>query len=281
MFERFTDKARHVVVLAQEEARLLRHDYIGTEHLLLGLIREGNGVAAKALEHLGIELAAVRQHVEELVGQGPAQAKRSGHIPFTPQAKKALQLALREAVQLGHNYIGTEHILLGLIREGDGPAARVLARLGADLDGVRTEVARLLRGFHGEPAAAAAAAAASFPGKPGRGTRKVLAQILGRLDAINLRLSALEDRVGTGPDLRDLDEEIAQLRREKESAIDAQDFEHAAVLRDREKELLTEKAARRDAWATAHMDLPSLSDEVERLRQLLRQHGIDPQDGAA
>jgi ATP-dependent Clp protease ATP-binding subunit ClpA len=282
MFERFTDKARHVVVLAQEEARLLRHDYIGTEHLLLGLIHEGNGVAARALEALGIDLATVRRHVEELVGQGSAESQRAKHIPFTPQAKKVLQLALREAVQLGHNYIGTEHILLGLIREDDGPAAQVLARLGADLDGVRTEVARLLRGFRGEAAAGPATAGASFPGKTGRGTRKTLALILARLDAINLRLSALEQRVGgTGPDLHDLDEKIAQVRRDKESAIDAQDFEHAAVLRDREKELLTEKAARQEAWATTHMDLPSLSDEVERLRHLLRQHGIDPQDGAA
>ena len=131
MFERFTDRARRVVVLAQEEARLLDHNYIGTEHVLLGLIHEGEGVAAKALEELGISLEAVRREVEEIIGQGASAP--SGHIPFTPRAKKVLELALREALQLGHNYIGTEHILLGLIREGEGVAAQVLVRLGADL----------------------------------------------------------------------------------------------------------------------------------------------------
>ena len=124
MFERFTDRARRVVVLAQEEARMLSHNYIGTEHILLGLIHEGEGVAAKALESLGISLEAVRAQVEEIIGQG--QQAPSGHIPFTPRAKKVLELSLREALQLGHNYIGTEHILLGLIREGEGVAAQVL-----------------------------------------------------------------------------------------------------------------------------------------------------------
>ena len=131
MFERFTDRARRVVVLAQEEARLLNHNYIGTEHILLGLIHEGEGVAAKALESLGISLEAVRSQVEEIIGQGGSSP--SGHIPFTPRAKKVLELSLREALQLGHNYIGTEHILLGLIREGEGVAAQVLVKLGADL----------------------------------------------------------------------------------------------------------------------------------------------------
>jgi ATP-dependent Clp protease ATP-binding subunit ClpC len=130
MFERFTDRARRVVVLAQEEARLLNHSYIGTEHILLGLIHEGEGVAAKALESLGISLEAVRSQVEEIIGQGGSSP--SGHIPFTPRAKKVLELSLREALQLGHNYIGTEHILLGLIREGEGVAAQVLVKLGAD-----------------------------------------------------------------------------------------------------------------------------------------------------
>jgi ATP-dependent Clp protease ATP-binding subunit ClpC len=131
VFERFTDRARRVVVLAQEEARLLNHNYIGTEHILLGLIHEGEGVAAKALESLGISLEKVRQQVEEIIGAG--QSPPSGHIPFTPRAKKVLELSLREALQLGHNYIGTEHILLGLIREGEGVAAQVLVKLGADL----------------------------------------------------------------------------------------------------------------------------------------------------
>jgi ATP-dependent Clp protease ATP-binding subunit ClpC len=152
MFERFTDRARRVVVLAQEEARMLNHNYIGTEHILLGLIHEGEGVAAKALESLGISLEGVRQQVEEIIGQG--QQAPSGHIPFTPRAKKVLELSLREALQLGHNYIGTEHILLGLIREGEGVAAQVLVKLGADLNRVRQQVIQLLSGYQGkEPVA--------------------------------------------------------------------------------------------------------------------------------
>ncbi len=151
MFERFTDRARRVVVLAQEEARMLNHNYIGTEHILLGLIHEGEGVAAKGLEALGISLEGVRAQVEEIIGQG--QQAPSGHIPFTPRAKKVLELSLREALQLGHNYIGTEHILLGLIREGEGVAAQVLVKLGADLNRVRQQVIQLLSGYQGKEAA--------------------------------------------------------------------------------------------------------------------------------
>ena len=150
LFERFTDRARRVVVLAQEEARLLNHSYIGTEHILLGLIHEGEGVAAKALESLSISLEAVRAQVEEIIGQGGSSP--SGHIPFTPRAKKVLELSLREALQLGHNYIGTEHILLGLLREGEGVATQVLVKLGADLGKVRQQVIQLLSGYQG-PAA--------------------------------------------------------------------------------------------------------------------------------
>ncbi len=150
MFERFTDRARRVVVLAQEEARMLNHNYIGTEHILLGLIHEGEGVAAKALESMTISLEAVRSQVEEIIGQG--QQAPSGHIPFTPRAKKVLELSLREALQLGHNYIGTEHILLGLIREGEGVAAQVLIKLGADLARVRQQVIQLLSGYQGKEA---------------------------------------------------------------------------------------------------------------------------------
>ncbi|MGN9813359.1 ATP-dependent Clp protease ATP-binding subunit [Micromonospora sp. BQ11] len=170
MFERFTDRARRVVVLAQEEARMLNHNYIGTEHILLGLIHEGEGVAAKALESLGISLEGVRQQVEEIIGQG--QQAPSGHIPFTPRAKKVLELSLREALQLGHNYIGTEHILLGLIREGEGVAAQVLVKLGADLNRVRQQVIQLLSGYQGkEPAAAGAT-----PGEAAPSTSLVLDQ---------------------------------------------------------------------------------------------------------
>ena len=161
MFERFTDRARRVVVLAQEEARMLNHNYIGTEHILLGLIHEGEGVAAKALESLGISLEGVRQQVEEIIGQG--QQAPSGHIPFTPRAKKVLELSLREALQLGHNYIGTEHILLGLIREGEGVAAQVLVKLGADLNRVRQQVIQLLSGYQGKEPAAAGGPAEGTP----------------------------------------------------------------------------------------------------------------------
>ena len=159
MFERFTDRARRVVVLAQEEARLLNHNYIGTEHILLGLIHEGEGVAAKALESLGISLEAVRSQVEEIIGQGGSSP--SGHIPFTPRAKKVLELSLREALQLGHNYIGTEHILLGLIREGEGVAAQVLVKLGADLSRVRQQVIQLLSGYQGPGGSSEKAGAAT------------------------------------------------------------------------------------------------------------------------
>ncbi|MGB5531581.1 MAG: ATP-dependent Clp protease ATP-binding subunit [Acidimicrobiia bacterium] len=168
MFERFTDRARRVVVLAQEEARLLNHNYIGTEHILLGLIHEGEGVAARALESMGISLESVRSQVVEIIGQG-SQAP-SGHIPFTPRAKKVLELSLREALQLGHNYIGTEHILLGLIREGEGVAAQVLQQLGADLHKVRQTVIQLLSGVQGEEAAPAGHPGGSSRAEPTGGS---------------------------------------------------------------------------------------------------------------
>src|ERR1700710_1764113 len=166
MFERFTDRARRVVVLAQEEARMLSHNYIGTEHILLGLIHEGDGIAAKALESLGVSLEAVRAQVEEIIGQG--QQAPSGHIPFTPRAKKVLELSLREALQLGHNYIGTEHILLGLIREGEGVAAQVRVKVGADLSRVRQQVIQLLSGYAGtkESAGGATGAAGGAESQP-------------------------------------------------------------------------------------------------------------------
>jgi ATP-dependent Clp protease ATP-binding subunit ClpA len=152
VFERFSDRARRVVVLAQEEARMLDHDYIGTEHLLLGLVHEGEGIGATTLEAMGVSLEAVRNQVEEIVGRG--QVRPSGHIPFTARAKKVLELSLREAVALGHNYIGTEHILLGTIREGEGVAAQILRAMGVDLAAARTEVVRQLgeRGVTGTAA---------------------------------------------------------------------------------------------------------------------------------
>ena len=261
MFERFTDRARRVVVLAQEEARKFNHNYIGTEHILVGLIREDGGVAAKGLESLGIGLDAVRQQIEEIVGIG--EQAPSGHVPFTPRAKKVLELSLREALQLGYDYIGTEHILLGLIREGDGVAAQVLVRLGADLNQVRQQVIQRLHGFQGEDEPGSQRV--QRPGLPSR------------IDAIERRLSILEQRVGIRPGLGELDREIAQVRRDKQAAIEAQDFENTAALGERERQLQNDRTTRQREWAA----LPSLSDEIERLRDLLRQHGIDPQDGAA
>jgi hypothetical protein len=275
MFERFTSEARRVVVLAQQEARMLHHNYIGTEHILLGLIHQGDGVAAKALESLGISLEAVRQQVEEIIGQG--QQAPSGHIPFTPRAKKVLELSLREALQLGHNYIGTEHILLGLIREGEGVAAKVMARLGADLNRVRQQVIQLLHGYQGQD-----------PSSAGTGPVGSTGDILTRIDAIESRLSALELHLGAGPDVRAIDAEIAQARLGKESAIAVQDFEAAASLRDKEKQLLAEKASRYQQWAAAHPDPPSLADKVsqlgeqiEQLRGLLRQQAPPSEEGTA
>jgi len=164
LFERFTDRARRVLVLAQEEARLLNHSFIGTEHILLGLIHEGEGLAAKALESLGISLEAVREKVEETIG--PAGSAPTGSPPFTPRAKKVLELSLREALQLGHNYIGTEHMLLGLVREGEGVAAQVLISLGADLSRVRQQVIQLLSGYQGREQTAAPPGSSTGPESP-------------------------------------------------------------------------------------------------------------------
>src|SRR5919199_6212069 len=155
MFERFTERARKVVVVAQDEARHFNRNYIGTEHLLLGLLREDEGVAARALSSLNVTLDDVREQVESIVGYG--EEGTGGQAPFTPRAKKGLELSLREALQLGHNYIGTEHILLGLIREGEGVAAQVLVKLGADLNRVRQQVIQLLSGYAGKEGATAGA----------------------------------------------------------------------------------------------------------------------------
>ena len=280
MFERFTDRARRVMVLAQEEARMLNHDYIGTEHLLLGLLGEAEGVAAKALESLGISLAAVRHQVEEIIGRG--QHAPSGHIPFTPRAKKVLELAQREARALGHDYVGTEHILLGLIREGDGVAAQVLVNMGADLNRVRQQVVQLLHGYQGTDVIGEG----SRRGK--RARARQLDDALARIDALDRRLAAIERWAGLRPDLDNLAQEIAQVRREKEAAIDRQDFEAAVALRDKEKQLLAARAAREKEWTETAAGRSSLAGELgrvaaelDRLRAVLREHGIDPGDDAA
>jgi ATP-dependent Clp protease ATP-binding subunit ClpA len=252
MFERFTDRARRVVVLAQEEAVRLKHNHLGTEHLLLGLVHEGQGVGAKALESLGIQLEAVRAQVEEIIGQG--QRAPTGHIPFTPRAKKVLELSLREAKQLGHDYIGTEHILLGLIREGEGVAAQLLVKLGADLSRTRRQVVGLSTGDAGGMEAVAR-------------TRLV--------------------RMSVPDELREAQEQLTQVRRQKERAIDAEDFDQAAALRDQEQQLLGRLVEREREW-TAGVDLEAviqenqrLHGEVQRLRELLREHGIEPNGGTA
>jgi ATP-dependent Clp protease ATP-binding subunit ClpC len=191
MFERFTDRARRVVVLAQEEARGLNHDYIGTEHLLLGLMREGKGVAARALDGLGVRVDAVAERVEAAAGRGSEAP--SGHIPFTPRSKKVLELSLREALDLGHDYIGTEHILLGLLREGEGVAAQVLDGLGVTADGAREQVTTLLRGARVESRVRIAGTPAQLQEIAGQ-----LAAMAARLDEISGRLAAVERHLAAG-----------------------------------------------------------------------------------
>jgi ATP-dependent Clp protease ATP-binding subunit ClpA len=272
MFERFTDQGRRVVVLAQEEAKLLNHNYIGTEHLLLGLVREGKGVAARALASLEISLEAAQQKVEEITD--PAQHPPSGHIPFTARAKTVLQLSAREADALGHGYVSTEHLLLGLLREGEGVAVQVLVGLGADLNRLRGQVLQLVHGQAG-------------PDMADEGSR-LGDEPLARIDSPGGRLAAIERWVGMRPDLDDLDDQIAQLCCEKEAAIDRRDFEAAAALRNKEKQLIDRRDRREKEWTGAASGRPSLAGELarlnaelERLRTILREHGIEPGDDAA
>jgi ATP-dependent Clp protease ATP-binding subunit ClpC len=194
MFERFTERARRVVVLAQEEARALSHNYIGTEHILLGLIHENEGVAAKSLESIGISLDVVRTQVEEIIGEG--RITPSGQIPFTPRAKKVLELSMRESIQLGHNYIGTEHILLGLIREGEGLGAQVLVKLGADLNRVRQQVIEMLSRHQGSEESDILATAA----EPEFGTYD---EVIGLLRDIARRVKRIEQRLVGDDEARD------------------------------------------------------------------------------
>jgi len=292
MFERFTDQARRVLVLAQEEARIRDCRRVGTEHLLLGLIHEREGMAAEALESMGISLEAVRGKIEEITGQG--QEMSGDYHQYTLRAKKALDLSRREALQLGHNHIGTEHILLSLIREGEGPAAQVLLELGADLGRVRQQVIELLARAQAEVQAEEeegeppAEHAAPRPSLTSVGENAMLAEILSRIEDMDSRLAAVERQMGPGPDLRELDRQITQARQAKESAAGAEDYENAVALRNKERQLVADKAARQKEWATSHLDLPSLaeglhllSDEVGRLRGLLTQQGLAPRGGVA
>jgi prophage maintenance system killer protein len=250
MFMLFTDQARQVVVLAQHEARGLGHRSVGTEHLLLGLLTEGEGVAASALESLGISLEEARDRVEEIVGRG--QGAPAGHIPFTPRAKKVLEGSLREALQFGHTYIGTEHLLLSLLAEGDRTPAQVLARRGASYALVRERVVALLTDRHEQ----------ADP---------------------KTRLVRLPVPVG----LADVTEQLSQVQRQKTAAFEAGDHEGAAALRAREKQLRAEKLRLEQEWA-AGVDVRAViaenqrvHRELNRLRDLLGQHGIEPDGGTA
>jgi Clp amino terminal domain, pathogenicity island component len=267
MFERFTDKARHTVVLAQEEARALRHDHIGTEHLLLGLLRESDGAGASALTSLGIGLDAARDRVADAAEQAQgASAPRepvSGHIPFTPQAKRTLELALREALQLGHDYIGTGHILLGLVRDPACRGACILLELGADQAAIRERVIEL------RPASKPRIAS----------SRTRLGTDSTRwVDSLVTRLAAVERFAGMTLDTSDLDDQLARLRREKESAIDAKDFQLAETLSDAENALLVARDRRASQWTerpSLTAQVAQLRADVERLRAVLREQGLD------
>jgi hypothetical protein len=253
MFERFTDRARRVVVLAGQEARQLDHDHIGPEHVLLGLLREGQGVAVKALVSLGIDLQAIHEQVLDRTGRG--EQAPSGRIPFSPQAKQLLEFSLREALQLGHNYIGTEHILLALIRQDKSVAAQVLTGLGADSRNVRREVILLLHrhavSWSGETITS---------GLTGRSRR--ISEIHRGIQEIMARLSAIEDELGVGlsgrsPVLREYDTRIALIREEKQAAIDAMNFEQAARLREQEKELIRERGVEEALWLSGNPPGPA------------------------
>jgi ATP-dependent Clp protease ATP-binding subunit ClpA len=317
MFERFTNQARRVVVLAQEESRNLNHNYIGTEHLVLGILHEARGTGARALESTDVTLEAVRREVEARIGRGSEQP--AGHIPFTPRAKKALELSLRESLALGQNYIGTGHLLLGLIRKGDAVGVEILVALGADLNVLRARVIELLpddteeEAPAGPPTRIAPARAERPPGV-----------ILGVLDSIDARLTMIERHLGitrSAPDeLLRYDRRIAKVVGAKEEAIERQDFERAAALREEEKHLRSERArvkveleeaavrevaeaasdtepepepepepAEEDGLgevqaAGAAGEVARLQAEVARLMALLREHDIDlgePQDPPA
>jgi Clp amino terminal domain, pathogenicity island component len=240
MFERFTNQSRQAVVLAQEEARELHHSYIGTEHLLLGMLREGTGSAARALTSMNVTLDTARQAVEASVGRGKHQ-QPSGRIPFTPRAKKALELALRESLQLGQNYIGTGHLLLGLITQGDDVAIGILGQLHADTTDLRT---RVIGELADDPEQQEAGVVRARPARMAT-TLRLPAEVRNLAEMIEARLGAIERHLdinrGVPGQLRRLDERIAVIRRDKDAAIDARDFGKAAALRDVERDLLAQR----------------------------------------
>src|SRR5436309_992565 len=348
MFERFTERARQVVVLAQEEARTLKHNYIGTEHILLGLLREEEGLAARVLESLDITVERVRAQVVRIVGSG--EEVTSGQIPFTPRAKKVLELALREALSLGHNYIGTEHILLGLVRENEGVAARILLDFSADAEKIRNEITRMLSGAGRRQGAAGGAPGGEkskssklldqfgrnltkqssegkldpvvgrqteierlmqilsrrtknnpvLIGEPGVGKTAVVEGLAARIatnqvpellknkQIYTLDLAALADRyiqdrhlpdkaidlideaasrmrirsMSAPPRYRELEEEIERVRKDKENSIEAQEFEKAASLRDKERKLTQKKRELEEQWQSSETEeQPEIGEE--------------------
>ena len=297
MFERFTDQARHVVVVAQQESATLGHDHIGTEHLLLGILGAGDSGAVRTLAAMEVSQEAARRQVEELAGRGAHQ--QPGQIPFTPRAKTVLELSLREALRLGHNYIEPEHILLGLVSEGDGAGAQVLIRLGADPKRIRLEVTALLP--RRLEVTARATDRAALPRGP---VPAALDAIRDRLDTITGQLTAIMGKLGIGgeagwdlvPDpepttdaLRELDRQVEEIRAAKEAAIDAQDFERAVMLRQSERELRARRDAERELWlaaaehrrsavAASAAELDRLRGVIQALRAQLRGHGIDPEE---
>jgi hypothetical protein len=309
-FARFTNQARRATVAAQEEARLLNHNYLGTEHLLLGLLREG-GVAAKALASLGISLQAVRAQVEEIIGRGTVRP--TGHIPSTPRAMKVMDIALREALQLGHNYIGTEHLLLALSREGQGVAAQVLVKLGASHVTLHQQVLRLLEGTPGSREERESASNPAGPLPSSTSTALGLGDEHGHYDEDGNLIAPLPS-TSIAAGLAYYHQQLADVQRAKDAAIAAQDFDTAAVLRLVEKQLLDRRAQQEQAeqlWTAGadpdavaeedqrlHLDagpegvrplrLEALVEEnqrlhqqVERLLGLLRQHGIEPDGGTS
>jgi len=251
MFERFTNRARRAVVLASEEARLLGHEQIGTEHLLLGLLHEGSGVAGRALDSLGITLSAAREHVPAAVAAGLG---KPGRIAFTQRAKTALELALREALQLSHEYIGTEHILLGLVRDDKDSAARLIAELGADRAAVRRRVLQLVPSLSGTRRIAEASGA--------RLRLRPDDETMAQFDTLDSRLTVVEQWVGVAPGLAELDRELMRVRQDKEAAIDAHDYRTAEDLSETETELLIDRDRRVRGWAGQ----PTLAAEVAQLR---------------
>jgi ATP-dependent Clp protease ATP-binding subunit ClpA len=244
MFERFTDKARRVVVQAQHEARQLDHDYIGTVHLLLGILHEDQGLGQRVLVTLNVDTAALAGDVTDMTGHGAQPLPETSHIPFTPRAKKVLELSLREALALKHDYIGTEHLLLGMLAEGDGVAAQALTRRGVTIDVARQQVIELL----GERVALRSQTGLRWSERIG-----VVQDVEFQLAAINRRLTAIENKLGVEPSaaakrLRETITALARVRRDKVSAIDERDFELAARLRDEEKKLLASRREAELAW---------------------------------